>query len=200
MLGRAVRESQHQEIALSGPRGRRLDDAPGAQGQAGRTGRNRSLGRGRDREAKTSREEHQGDGEELLERYAKLVPEQLEDLLPAERRHTHQMLQVGVSLPKQGGIDIRLPFLTAGCSEVGSIHYEQLTLRQVLKLRGPYGAEDRGRPISLQPAILMKERLVVRKPQVITVYNTRRKGLLPPTRFGSDKHYYTTARGSFPLW
>src|SRR5215212_4154410 len=120
MLGRAVRESQHQEIALSGPRGRRLDDAPGAQGQAGRTGRNCSLGRGRDREAKTSREEHQGDGEELLERFAKLVPEQLEDLSPAERRNTHQMLQVGVSLPKQGGIGIRLPFLIdegASCRE-----------------------------------------------------------------------------------
>ena len=72
------------------------------------------------REAKTSREEHQGDGEELLERYAKLVPEQLEDLSPAERRHTHQMLQVGVSLPKQGGIGIRLPFLIdegASCRE-----------------------------------------------------------------------------------
>src|SRR5215217_4092232 len=41
---------------------------------------------------------------------------------------------------------------TAGCSEVGSRHYEQSTLGQALKLRG-LCAEDRGRPISLQPAI-----------------------------------------------
>jgi hypothetical protein len=41
---------------------------------------------------------------------------------------------------------------TAGCSEVGPIHYEQLTLGPVLKPRGPC-AEDRGGPMTLQPAV-----------------------------------------------
>ena len=50
-------------------------------------------------------------GEELLERYAKLVPKELEILSPAERRHIHQVLQVSISVPKEGEIGIKLPFL-----------------------------------------------------------------------------------------
>ena len=40
----------------------------------------------------------------------------------------------------------------AGCSKVGLVHHERLTLGQVLKLRGPC-AEDRGGAISLQPTV-----------------------------------------------
>ena len=48
-------------------------------------------------------------GEELIERYAKLIPEELEDLFPAERRRIYQMLQVSISVPKEGEIRIKLP-------------------------------------------------------------------------------------------
>ncbi len=49
-------------------------------------------------------------GEELIERYAMLIPEELEDLSPAERRRIYQMLQVSISVPKEGEIRIKLPF------------------------------------------------------------------------------------------
>ena len=50
-------------------------------------------------------------GEELLERYSELVPTEIENLSPAERRHIYQLLRVEVSVPKEGEIRIRLPFL-----------------------------------------------------------------------------------------
>src|SRR5919202_6218576 len=50
-------------------------------------------------------------GEELIERYAKLVPEELQNLSPAERRRIYQTLQVAISVPKEGEIRIKLPFL-----------------------------------------------------------------------------------------
>src|SRR5215203_1085571 len=49
-------------------------------------------------------------GEDLIERYAKLIPEELKDLSPAERRRIYQMLQVSISVPKEGEIRIKLPF------------------------------------------------------------------------------------------
>ncbi len=50
-------------------------------------------------------------GEELLERYTKLVPKKLENVPLAERRHIYQVLQVSILVPKEGEIRIRLPFL-----------------------------------------------------------------------------------------
>ena len=50
-------------------------------------------------------------GEELLERYARLVPKELEDLSSAQRRHVHQLLRIEVRVPREGDIRIRLPFL-----------------------------------------------------------------------------------------
>jgi hypothetical protein len=50
-------------------------------------------------------------GEELLARYAELVPPEIESLSPEERRHVYQLLQIEVSVPKEGEIKIRLPFL-----------------------------------------------------------------------------------------
>ncbi len=50
-------------------------------------------------------------GEELIERYARLIPEELDDLSPAKRRRIYQMLQVIVMVPKEGEIRIKLPFL-----------------------------------------------------------------------------------------
>ena len=50
-------------------------------------------------------------GEELLERYSELVPAELENLSPADRRHIHQLLRVEVSVPKEGEVRIQLPFL-----------------------------------------------------------------------------------------
>jgi site-specific DNA recombinase len=49
-------------------------------------------------------------GKELLERYAKLVPAEIEILSPAERRHIYQLLRVEVSVPKEGEIKVKLPF------------------------------------------------------------------------------------------
>ena len=51
------------------------------------------------------------DGEELLERYSKLVPEELDNLLSTYRRQIYHMLQIEVLVPKEGEIKIRLPFL-----------------------------------------------------------------------------------------
>jgi hypothetical protein len=51
------------------------------------------------------------DGEELLERYTKLVPEELDNLPPTYRRQVYHMLQIEVLVPKEGEIKIRLPFL-----------------------------------------------------------------------------------------
>ena len=50
-------------------------------------------------------------GEELLERYVELVPEEIESLSPEERRHIYQLLRVEVSVPKGGEIKIKLPFV-----------------------------------------------------------------------------------------
>jgi len=50
-------------------------------------------------------------GEELLERYSELVPAELANLSPADRRHIHRLLRVEVSVPKEGEVRIRLPFL-----------------------------------------------------------------------------------------
>ncbi len=50
-------------------------------------------------------------GEELLERYSELIPAEIENLSPAERRHIYQLLRVEVSVPKGGEIKIKLPFL-----------------------------------------------------------------------------------------
>ena len=50
-------------------------------------------------------------GEELIERYAKLVPEALYDLPPFDRRQIHQTLQVSVSVPKESKVSIKLPLL-----------------------------------------------------------------------------------------
>ena len=50
-------------------------------------------------------------GEELLERYVELVPEEIESLSPEERRHVYQLLRVEVSVPKGGEIKIKLPFM-----------------------------------------------------------------------------------------
>jgi len=64
--------------------------------------------------------ELQKSGEELLEHYTKLVPEELEDLSAAERRHVHQLLQIEVWVPYEGEIRIRLPFVpdrSGFCSE-----------------------------------------------------------------------------------
>jgi hypothetical protein len=58
--------------------------------------------------------ELQRGGEELLERYARLVPEELEHLSAAERRHIHQLLQIEVRVPREGEIGIRLPFVSKG--------------------------------------------------------------------------------------
>ena len=58
--------------------------------------------------------ELQRGGEELLERYARLVPEALEDLSAAERRHIHQLLRIEVRVPCEGEIGIRLPFVPEG--------------------------------------------------------------------------------------
>jgi site-specific DNA recombinase len=49
--------------------------------------------------------------EELLACYAELVPSEIESLCPEERRHIYQLLRVEVSVPKEGEIKIRLPFL-----------------------------------------------------------------------------------------
>ena len=49
-------------------------------------------------------------GEELIERYAKLIPEELQNLSPAERRRIYQTLQVSISVPQDGEIKIELPF------------------------------------------------------------------------------------------
>jgi hypothetical protein len=49
-------------------------------------------------------------GEELIERYAKLIPEELQNLSPAERRRIYQTLQISISVPKDGEIKIKLPF------------------------------------------------------------------------------------------
>jgi chromosome segregation ATPase len=55
--------------------------------------------------------ELQRGGEELLERYSRLVPQELEDLSSAERRHVHQLLRIEVWVPQEEDIRIRLPFL-----------------------------------------------------------------------------------------
>jgi hypothetical protein len=52
-----------------------------------------------------------GAGEEFIERYAKLVPEELQNLSPAERGRIYQTLQVTISVPKEGEIRVNLPFL-----------------------------------------------------------------------------------------
>jgi hypothetical protein len=49
-------------------------------------------------------------GEELIERYAKLIPEELQNLSPAEKRRIYQTLQVSISVPQDGEIKIKLPF------------------------------------------------------------------------------------------
>lgn len=49
--------------------------------------------------------------EELLERYAKLVPGELEKLSPAEKQYIFQIMQVEIWVPKDGDIKIKLPFL-----------------------------------------------------------------------------------------
>ena len=51
-------------------------------------------------------------GEELIERYAKLIPEELQILSPVERRRVYQTLQVAISVPKEGEIRIKLPLLS----------------------------------------------------------------------------------------
>jgi hypothetical protein len=56
--------------------------------------------------------ELQRSGEELLERYVRLVPEELDNLSPSERRHVHQLLQIEVWVPHEREISIRLPFVT----------------------------------------------------------------------------------------
>jgi site-specific DNA recombinase len=53
-------------------------------------------------------------GEELLGTYAELVPEELEDVAPEERRHLYLLLQIEVWVPKEGEITIRLPFSPDG--------------------------------------------------------------------------------------
>ncbi len=55
--------------------------------------------------------ELQRGGEQLLERYAKLLPDKLQNISGAERRRIYQMLQVEVFVPKEGDIRLRLPFL-----------------------------------------------------------------------------------------
>jgi hypothetical protein len=50
-------------------------------------------------------------GEELLERYAGLIPTEIENLCAAKRRHIYQLLRIEVLVPKEGEIRIRLPFL-----------------------------------------------------------------------------------------
>jgi hypothetical protein len=49
-------------------------------------------------------------GEELIERYAKLIPEELQNLSPAEKRRIYQTLQISISVPQDGEIKIKLPF------------------------------------------------------------------------------------------
>ena len=49
-------------------------------------------------------------GEELIERYAKLIPEELQNLSPAEKRRIYQTLQISISVPQDGEIKIELPF------------------------------------------------------------------------------------------
>jgi site-specific DNA recombinase len=53
-------------------------------------------------------------GEELLERYAELVPKELEELSPMKKRHIYQLLRVEVWVPKEGEIRLKLPFLLDG--------------------------------------------------------------------------------------
>jgi DNA invertase Pin-like site-specific DNA recombinase len=53
-------------------------------------------------------------GEELLERYAELVPRELEELSPMKKRHIYQLLRVEVWVPKEGEIRLKLPFLLDG--------------------------------------------------------------------------------------
>jgi site-specific DNA recombinase len=50
-------------------------------------------------------------GEELLERYSRLIPAEIESVSPSERRHIYQLLRVEVSVPKGGEIKIKLPFI-----------------------------------------------------------------------------------------
>jgi site-specific DNA recombinase len=50
--------------------------------------------------------------EELLERYAKLVPGELEKLSPTERQYVFRIMQVEIWVPKEGDIKIKLPFLS----------------------------------------------------------------------------------------
>jgi hypothetical protein len=50
-------------------------------------------------------------GEELLERYAGLIPTEIENLCATERRHIYQLLRTEVLVPREGKIRIRLPFL-----------------------------------------------------------------------------------------
>ena len=64
----------------------------------------------------------QRDGEELMERYSRLVPQELEDLSSAERRHVHQLLRIEVWVPKEGEIRLRLPF----APEEGEFRSEKL--------------------------------------------------------------------------
>jgi hypothetical protein len=62
----------------------------------------------------------QRNGEELLEHYAGLVPEELDDLSPAERRHVYQLLRIEVWVPREGELRMRLPFVideSEFCSE-----------------------------------------------------------------------------------
>ena len=49
-------------------------------------------------------------GEELIERYAKLIPEELQNLPPAEKRRIYQTLQISILVPQDGEIKIKLPF------------------------------------------------------------------------------------------
>ena len=49
-------------------------------------------------------------GEELIERYAKLIPEELQNLSPAEKRRIYQTLQISISVPQDGEIKIKPPF------------------------------------------------------------------------------------------
>lgn len=50
-------------------------------------------------------------GEELLESYAELVPGELQQVSPEEKRLLYQLLRIEVSIPREGEIKIRLPFM-----------------------------------------------------------------------------------------
>src|SRR5215207_1378270 len=110
-----IEKARPQEVALPGPGGRRPDDPRGTQGQARKVGREPEPGRGRDGKTEEPRGAPPSHGEERrgtpLERYSELVPAELANLSPADRRHIHRLLRVEVSVPKEGEVRIRLPFL-----------------------------------------------------------------------------------------